>query len=123
MLTTKEDLKARGLSDEWLKLSEWKPRAWTWRTIVIHWLQMRLRNRLCCPKCKAIGTYKPRQHPDYRYWVCKYCGYGRTPAGEWKFRPDGALGVWGFHSPASTSTPQERINDPQWKCPCDPWVG
>lgn len=41
-----------------------------------------MRDRLRCPKCKSIGTYKPHggwldigDTVDRRRWLCKWCGF------------------------------------------------
>ena len=48
-----------------------------------------LRDRLRCPECKAVGTWKPHggwldfeDNRKVRRWLCKYCGYYRGPEGE-----------------------------------------
>ena len=48
-----------------------------------------VRDRLRCPNCKAVGTWKP--HGGYfdrldlrgaKRWLCKWCGYYRGPEGD-----------------------------------------
>jgi len=40
-----------------------------------------MRDRLRCPKCKAVGTWKPHgawflnSKESGRRWLCKWCGY------------------------------------------------
>src|SRR5262245_44707835 len=75
-----------------------------------------LRDRLRCPKCKAVGTWKPhggwceltanwwvdyksRLLPGVPYstdrrWVCKWCGYVRSHVGEQQAYPNKAKRVW-----------------------------
>lgn len=64
----------------------------------------RLRDRLRCPRCGAVGTYKlhtPVTYPEcvpgppWR-WLCKYCGYYRDSDGERNCRPSPDLGCWIF---------------------------
>ena len=60
-----------------------------------------LRDRLRCPKCKAVGTWKP--HGGFldfgdirkvRRWMCKWCGYYSGPEGELYCQPDIRKGYW-----------------------------
>lgn len=97
-----------------------------------------MRDRLRCPKCTAVGTFKPHgalwkrvKSGDItlRRWGCKTCGYwlakgtvdgvrydGRT----WAF-PAAEDGVWRFPDPQipRTPTPFERLHE--WKV--WPWTG
>ena len=43
----------------------------------------RLRNRLRCPACGAVGTYKLHARGNGRpfRWLCKWCGYYKGPEG------------------------------------------
>src|SRR5277367_3034579 len=69
-----------------------------------------LRDRLRCPKCRAVGTWKPHggwierwtpshiemlsKLPSYtkraydRRWLCKYCGYNLNFIGEFQCYPN-----------------------------------
>jgi hypothetical protein len=62
-----------------------------------------LRDRLRCPECRAVGTWKPhggwwdRRHGDtrgVRRWLCKWCGHYLGPEGTVKAFPDRARGHW-----------------------------
>ena len=61
-----------------------------------------LRDRLRCPKCKAVGTWKPhggrltkeeRAYP-VRRWMCKWCGYYVGPEDTNACAPNPEMGVW-----------------------------
>lgn len=48
-----------------------------------------LRDRLRCPRCLAVGTWKPHggwmdgaDERKVRRWICKWCGLYRGPEGE-----------------------------------------
>lgn len=99
-----------------------------------------LRDRLRCPKCKAVGTYKPhggwcelfhsfitnvratlKQGTRYatdRRWLCKFCGYNVTPDGTFQCYPNARTGAWGLKDDDSTLTPQQLIGTKIW-----PWRG
>ncbi len=68
---------------------------------------IRLRDRLRCPRCGSVGTFKPhgdwwsQRHGDRpaRRWLCKWCGLYLGPEGtrqafcdyerkEWRLRDD-----------------------------------
>ncbi len=47
-----------------------------------------LRNRLRCPNCRAVGTFKPHGRilqwghgRQVMRWLCKWCGYYKGPEG------------------------------------------
>jgi hypothetical protein len=92
-----------------------------------------MRDRLRCPHCHKVGTWKPhggwwdRRHGDtraVRRWLCKWCGYYVGPEGERQAYPSQehgawALTEWGFtHEP----TPAEAIEEFYGR-PVDPWRG
>lgn len=67
-----------------------------------------LRDRLRCPSCKAIGTWKPHGtfssrifHKDRptRRWMCKWCGLYVGPEGIIRVYPDLDLGCWALPAP------------------------
>jgi hypothetical protein len=82
---------------------------------------IRMRDRLRCPRCKAVGTWKPhgsrmdRKQGDrraVRRWLCKWCGLYFGPEGwvdavvDFK-KHEWALPTWlDFES----MTPQEAVN-------------
>ncbi len=60
-----------------------------------------LRDRLRCPQCKAVGTWKP--HGGFldfedvrkvRRWMCKWCGYYRGPEGSFYCHQNWKKGCW-----------------------------
>lgn len=86
-----------------------------------------LRDRLRCPRCHAVGTWKP--HGGFfavgdlrpvRRWLCKFCGHYRGPEGELTCRPSSVRKCWilpdedGYGEP----TPLERLGTEVW-----PWRG
>ena len=113
--------------------------AWSrWQTIKHQYFDalmlVGLRDRLRCPKCSAVGTYKPHggwcdkfndwrtayrglreafmrgaQYATTRRWVCKYCGYTRDINGEHFGAPDKVLSVWAERGANSGSTPKEAV--------------
>ncbi len=56
--------------------------------VALHWTP--IRDRLRCPSCKAVGTWKPHgslvarwiyKDISVRRWLCKWCGYYTGPRG------------------------------------------
>lgn len=91
----------------------------------------RLRDRLRCPACGAVGTYKLHaackgnrgQDVPWR-WLCKFCGYYKSSEKSgFLCYPSGKDRVWAFLDDAEklgdtdTRTPKEIIH-PVW-----PWRG
>ena len=93
-----------------------------------------LRDRLRCPKCKAVGAWKPHGgwldrlydwwtdnrdlaiplaagaiYATTRRWVCKYCGYTRDVDGEHMGAPNGKKLVWDYRCADSLPTPKEAV--------------
>lgn len=83
-----------------------------------------MRDRLRCPKCRAVGTWKPHggwwEDGAQRRWLCKWCGYYYNPAhpkitkcvpGEtsWQPAPRGQI---------LPPTPAEAVGEKVW-----PWLG
>ena len=78
-----------------------------------------LRDRLRCPKCKAVGTFKP--HGGFldfedllkvRRWMCKWCGYYLGPEGVRQVCPNLLKGCWtirhsAFPDLGDVETPQK----------------
>lgn len=121
---------------------------WTrWQTVKHQYFDLLalvgLRDRLRCPKCTAVGTWKPHGgwvdkgwdawtgfkktlRPGVRYaterrWVCKYCGYVRWSGGENQAYPNSKKGVWDEKCDDSTLTPKQAVEtvlDKVW-----PWRG
>jgi len=109
---------------------------WTWAESVKHQLYdllmlVGLRDRLRCPKCSAVGTWKPHggwcdrfvewrtnfaatlkpgvPHSTDRRWICKYCGFCRCGGGELYGAPNAAKGVWDRKGADSLPTPKEAV--------------
>ncbi len=120
----KKWLLENGYDEKTLKDNQWRPKSWTEEDDAIfdRMNDDAVRNFLPCPQktCHSIGCYKPRYNPDYnefsRYYVCKWCGYGRTKAGEWQWYPDPKSG-WGYKNERSRPTPKELCDG------LDPWCG
>lgn len=80
-----------------------------------------LRDRLRCPKCRAVGTWKPhggwwdRWHDGdrpARRWMCKWCGYYIGPEGTPAVFPDPARGWWTLPYPLDPDAPPEPGKTP-----------
>lgn len=111
----------------------WK---WTWRETIKHQCfdflyLIKLRDRLRCPKCRSVGTFKPHggwldriyewwtefaktlkpgvPHATTRRWVCKYCGFVRCDIGELYGAPNKVKGVWDQKCADSLPTPKEAV--------------
>lgn len=56
----------------------------------------RLRDRLRCPNCEAVGTYKLHAPGPRWRWLCKYCGYYRDKDGKRWCVPSPTFGCWIF---------------------------
>lgn len=121
---------------------------WTWRDTANHQFfdllrLVGLRDRLRCPTCRAVGTFKPHGGwldrtidwwtdfkdtllPGVRYaterrWVCKYCGFVRDQDGEQQAFPNSRKKVWDVQCEDSAPTPKRRVEhlgDNVW-----PWRG
>lgn len=90
-----------------------------------------MRDRLRCPRCKAVGTWKPHGGwldllrdqwtkpwkdllPGVRYatdrrWLCKYCGHCLCWKGEVQGYPNRAKKVWDEKCEHSTPTPKDAV--------------
>jgi len=93
----------------------------------------RLRDRMRCPKCEAVGTWKPHggwadRKDDLRHvrrWLCKWCGYyvGTDGVkqcgigGEIEFQGE-SVRVWAFEGPTPASVIAESSIPGAW-----PWRG
>jgi hypothetical protein len=131
-------------------LTDATPFKWTFSQTIKHQLfdalvLIGLRDRLRCPKCRAVGTWKPhggwfeflnRDHRSgfikevirkygakeahNRRWLCKYCGFNVSTEGVFQCCPDGKTKVWAVREQAEqpTPTPKERVGPDIW-----PWRG
>ncbi len=82
-----------------------------------------LRDRLRCPQCSSVGTWKPhgawwdqRRYGDRpaRRWMCKFCGYYNGPEGTVTAWPDPEAGCWALPHPETGErgpTPYESLRD------------
>lgn len=83
-----------------------------------------LRDRLRCPECGAVGTWKPHgtltarwgkdKDRPVRRWLCKWCGHYVGPEGVIHAWPDSARKVWALprpYDPESTPEPEETPAD------------
>lgn len=73
-----------------------------------------LRDRLRCPACSSVGTWKPhggwadRRAGDtraVRRWLCKWCGHYLGPEGVLQAFPDPAQGCWVLPRPHYPDSP------------------
>lgn len=99
-----------------------------------------MRDRLRCPKCGAVGTWKPHggwferwqnfrqgmrqkveangaRYATDRRWLCKYCGYNLAKDGQHWCGIDKQKKVWAVRGKGIDPPPKEII-DPVW-----PWRG
>jgi hypothetical protein len=82
-----------------------------------------LRDRLRCPDCNAVGTWKPHggwldfgDIRGVRRWMCKWCGIYKGPEG-WKLVTLGKE-CWELSDPEKPSdTPKKRCGG------ANPWRG
>ncbi len=76
-----------------------------------------LRDRLRCPRCKAVGTWKPHgarldreDKRKVRRWMCKWCGYYIGPEGVRQAEPRSTSMVWELRGDDLRGfTPQETM--------------
>lgn len=103
-----------------------------------------LRDRLRCPNCKAVGTWKPHGgwldklvdwrddvanevtafgavYATDRRWLCKYCGYNVYAGGVEHCAPNGKTRVWDVYGPDSLPTPFSAVTQVLGKV--WPWRG
>lgn len=75
-----------------------------------------LRDRLRCPECRAVGTWKPhgtltarwRDHDrPVRRWMCKWCGHYIGPEGRLQCFPDPERGYWAMPRPWDPDSPEK----------------
>jgi hypothetical protein len=92
-----------------------------------------LRDRLRCPHCGKIGTFKPhggradRRAGDtrgVRRWLCKWCGYYLGPEGVQQAFPSAEHGAWALVDWGFTheATPEEAVEQFYGRS-VDPWRG
>lgn len=111
------------------------PNGWRARfrlNVVVHeaWSSLRfvgMRDRLRCPRCTAVGTWKPHGYwsakragdRPVRRWLCKCCGLYNGPEGTVTCWPDRESGAWALPVGEPQTTPWEVLAVEQvW-----PWRG
>lgn len=93
-----------------------------------------LRDRLRCPQCTAVGTWKPhgcwsaKRGGDrpVRRWMCKNCGRYEGPEGVLTVFPCPVLGVWRLPYPEDPKAPEDPPPTPKRRLNAAkvwPWVG
>src|SRR5512146_1390004 len=87
------------------------------------------RDRLRCPKCKAVGTWKPHggwldfaDERKVRRWMCKWCGYYRGPEATQQVCYGGKCWVlsrdeWRSTTPTPRNVVRETLGN------ANPWFG
>lgn len=105
-----------------------------------------LRDRLRCPECNKVGTWKPHgdlwsrwrdKDRSVRRWLCKWCGYYVGPEGHVYAFPSKITGAWAlpgwthasgrsegdqFEDLPIEKTPSEVVED-YYGRPVNPWAG
>jgi len=80
-----------------------------------------LRDRLSCPSCGAIGTWKPHggwldfsDKRKVRRWLCKWCGWYHGPEGFW----------WATLGDGQWELSDQLADTPKKRCgKANPWRG
>ncbi len=121
-MSQKQTLLDKGWTEDELRINQWRPKPWTAEDDARFDRAMEVRDLLNCenPTCKSVGCFKPRRNEEYehpRYYVCKWCGYGRNFDGEWQYWPNGEH--WGIRCAASGPTSKEIMAEHN----LDPWCG
>ena len=74
-----------------------------------------MRDRLRCPSCRKVGTWKPHKYP--RRWLCKWCGWYRDINGDNFAWPCRIKKVWMLKPRKKGKTPADMVRR------VDPWKG
>ena len=96
-----------------------------WHQIVDFSRLLGLRDRLRCPSCGAVGTFKPHggwldfeDKRKIRRWLCKWCGVYHGPEGYQLCKLGN--GQWEI-ADLDVDSPRDT---PKWRCEdADPWRG
>lgn len=74
---------------------------WIWHQVADLLRLVGLRDRLRCPNCAKVGTFKPHgawldgwDERGVRRWLCKWCGYYKGPEGQKWARCSTERGWW-----------------------------
>ncbi len=96
----------------------------TWRHFLYDCLRfVGMRDRLRCPRCQSVGTWKPRgggwdgdKNPNR--WLCKWCGLYVGPEGILEAHPDHVAKEWHTtRGPHPLPVPKKMVGK------LDPWNG
>lgn len=80
-----------------------------------------MRDRLRCPTCRAVGTWKPHgtlygrwvdKDRPARRWMCKWCGHYIGPEGVLRAFPDPARAHWALPQAFDAGSPAEPCQTP-----------
>jgi hypothetical protein len=90
-----------------------------------------MRDRLRCPMCSAVGTYKPHggwfdssDKRKVRRWMCKWCGFYRGPEPLTRVVPSRVAGCWVLLADEPNgNTPQEIVEGHYGAGRVWPWRG
>lgn len=97
----------------WVRCSRAMNKLGIYHTLMSALVLIGMRDRLRCPECKAVGTWK--QHGSIfdredirkvRRWMCKWCGLYIGPEGKLKAFPDPARGAWALPRPFDQNSPE-----------------
>ena len=85
-----------------------------------------IRNRLRCPHCHAIGTWKP--HGGWidvalgdlasRRWLCKWCGFYQSTSRTCMCFPSNMFSAWSLPEATDLSKTPQQLSYPWF-----PWRG
>ena len=81
-----------------------------------------LRDRLRCPECKAVGTFKPHggwldfeDKRKERRWMCKWCGAYSGPEKYRKAFPNMVQGCWTFYHQAGVFPTPSVVHEQKYR--------
>lgn len=111
----------------------WGVRSWSWFVFVHELFDLLriigVRDRLRCPVCSKVGTWKPHggwldrwDKRKVRRWLCKWCGYYVGPEGEKECSFDADTSTWRFADEPRMVKEFIPIRDLPMGL-CDPWRG
>lgn len=91
-----------------------------------------MRDRLRCPECRAVGTYKPHggwldrvagDKRAVRRWMCKYCGLYYGPEGRLTVFPNIEQKYWDLPTNATGANVGETPRVIMKRAKLNPWAG
>lgn len=80
-----------------------------------------MRDRMRCPMCRAVGTYKPhgsivgrifQKDRPVRRWLCKWCGFYVGPEGVMRAFSSKERGCWVLPYPWTDDSPKDPLPTP-----------